>query len=295
MDTQSTVDQAPARPRAGAPGAAAERGANRRFGVALARAFGGAILFSFPLLMTMEMWWLGFYIDRLRLTLLLVVAVPLLIGLSYHAGFEETFHWQDTVLDAFVAYAVGGLAAALMLVLFAVITPGMSMDEIIGKVSLQAVPGSIGALLARSQLGGPKAQERAERPGARYGGELFLMAVGALFLAFNVAPTEEMVLIAYQMTVGHTVALALGSLLLMHAFVYALEFQGQVVIPPTTPAWSIFLRFTVVGYALALLISGYVLWTFGRTDGLSGTEVVRTAVVLGFPAALGAAAARLIL
>jgi uncharacterized membrane protein len=27
----------------------------------LARGLGGAILFALPLLMTMEMWWLGFY------------------------------------------------------------------------------------------------------------------------------------------------------------------------------------------------------------------------------------------
>ena len=35
--------------------------------IGVARAFGGAIFFSLPLLMTMEMWWLGFYMDRLRI------------------------------------------------------------------------------------------------------------------------------------------------------------------------------------------------------------------------------------
>jgi uncharacterized membrane protein len=56
-----------------------------------------------------------------------------------------------------------------------------------------------------------------------------------------------------------------------------------------------FLRFTVVGYALALLVSAYVLWTFGRYDsGAFGVHVME-AIVLGFPAALGAAAARLII
>ncbi len=45
--------------------------ANRRFFVDLVQAFGGAILFSFPMLMTMEMWWLGFYMDGLRRRFLL--------------------------------------------------------------------------------------------------------------------------------------------------------------------------------------------------------------------------------
>jgi uncharacterized membrane protein len=38
-----------------------------------------------------------------------------------------------------------------------------------------------------------------------------------------------------------------------------------------------------------------VLWTFGRTDAVAGPQVLMATVVLGFPAAVGAAAARLIL
>jgi uncharacterized membrane protein len=38
-----------------------------------------------------------------------------------------------------------------------------------------------------------------------------------------------------------------------------------------------------------------VLWTFGRLDGVSLQEVLSAAVVLGFPAAVGAAGARLII
>lgn len=38
---------------------ASERESDYRFFVGLARAFAGAVLFSLPLLMTMEMWWLG--------------------------------------------------------------------------------------------------------------------------------------------------------------------------------------------------------------------------------------------
>src|SRR4051812_3546043 len=57
----------------------ANRGDNRGTGSArqmlqgLARGLGGAILFALPLLMTMEMWWLGFYLSAWRLLLLTVV------------------------------------------------------------------------------------------------------------------------------------------------------------------------------------------------------------------------------
>ncbi|MGH9632183.1 MAG: TIGR02587 family membrane protein [Bryobacteraceae bacterium] len=269
---------------------------NRRFLIGLARAFGGAIIFSMPMLMTMEMWQLGFYMDRWRLCLFLLLNIPLLAGLSFFSGFEEVFKLRDEVVDAFVAYAVGFAASTAMLLLFAVVERGTTWNEMIGMISLQAVPASIGAVLARSLLKGSGEDDTEKKEAeAGYGGELFLMAVGALFLALNVAPTEEMVLIAHKMTEWHALASAAVSLLLMHAFVYAVEFKGQAHVPSETTFWSVFLHFTLAGYAIALLISLYVLWTFGRLEGLSTAEVAMTTIVLGVPAAIGAAAARLIM
>jgi putative integral membrane protein (TIGR02587 family) len=267
--------------------------AEKQFLIALARAFGGALLFALPLLMTMEMWALGSTMHPLRLALFLVMMFPLLGGLAYYAGFEESFDWQDMALNACVAWAVGFCAAALGLVLLAALRPGMSGDEMVGRVALQAVPASIGAMLARGQLGVREAE--VERRRRTYAGELFLAAAGALFMAFNVAPTEEVVRIAQMMTAWHAVALALLSLALMHAFVYAVEFRGQTRLAAGTAPWSEFLRLTVVAYAVALLVCLYVLWTFGRAAGLAWPELLLETVVLGFPAALGAAAARLIL
>lgn len=300
MKTDSIVNE-PIKKAAGEPGFQSDhrrgdelrsQGPNRKFAIGLARAFGGAIIFSLPMLMTMEMWYLGSYISDLRLALFLVLTIPLLIGLSHYIGFEDTFSFKDDALDAFVAYAVGFAAASVALLLFAVIQSGTALDEIVAKVAIQAVPGSIGAMLAQSQFG--RARKKKDRREG-YGYELFIMAVGALFLALNVAPTEEMVLIAQQMTDWHTLALALVSLLIMHAFVYSLEFSGTVAVPEGTPFWSVFLRFTVGGYAIALIISMYVLWTFGRADGVTLHQLITTVIVLGFPAGVGAAAARLIL
>jgi putative integral membrane protein (TIGR02587 family) len=276
-----------------APGAI-DLALERSFLRALARAFAGALIFGLPLLMTMEMWALGFYMEPLRLALFLLAMFPLLVGLAYYAGFEEGFDWRQFLLSACVAYAVAFVAAAAGLLLLGVLRPGMSLAEVVGKVALQAIPASIGAMLARSQLG-QRDEEEEERRRDTYGGELFLAAVGALFMAFNVAPTEEVVLIANMMTGWHALALIAVSLAVMHAFVYALEFRGQSSLHPDIGAWSEFLRLTVVAYALALLVCLYVLWSFGRTDGLAAGELLMQTVVLGFPAAIGAAAARLIL
>lgn len=263
------------------------------FGPGLGRAFAGAILFALPMMMTMEMWWLGFSMDRLRLALLLVLLFPLLVGISYLAGFRETSDLRADAVDALVAYAVGFVAPTAVLLLFNVLDLRGSLDEAVGQVAVQAVPGSMGALLARSQFGNEGGAEERTHPG--YAGELLLMVVGALFLSLNIAPTEEVLLLAYRMTDWHAAALALASLAIIHAFVYSVGFRGQADIPEGTPRWSVFFRFTVVGYALVLGVALYVLWTFGRTTGVSPAEVVTMAVVLGFPASVGAAAARLIL
>jgi putative integral membrane protein (TIGR02587 family) len=272
-----------------------------RFLVGLARGLAGALLFSIPMLMTMEMWFLGFYMDRERLLLLLVLNLPLLIGLSHRIGFERTATWRESARDAIVAYGMGVVASALILVLLGVIKFGMAPREWVGMVALQAVPASIGALLGRSQLSMQDEDDDgddsdpSQEASTGYLTELFMMAVGALFLSLNLAPTEEMILLAYKMTIWHALALMALSMMLMHGFVYALAFKGSHSLQEDTPVWHAFVRFTIPGYVVALAVSLYSLWTFGRLDDLGTAEAVLTLVVLGFPAAIGAAAARLIL
>jgi putative integral membrane protein (TIGR02587 family) len=260
----------------------------------LGRAFGGALIFGLPMLMTMELWQLGFAMDRGRLALLMVLAVPLLVGVAHRIGFEPSFGWREDLRDAFLAYGIGIGASAAILGVFGLLGPGMPADEMVGKVAVQSVPAALGALLGRSVLGGAHPGGDDPRALEGYFGALFLMLVGALFLGLNVAPTEEMVVISLLMTPWHSLALVALSVLLMHGFVFALGFRGAAP-RAAGPWWGSFVRFTLVGYALALAVSLYVLWTFGRTDDLGAAAIVMATVVLAFPAAIGAAAARLIL
>lgn len=266
---------------------------SRQFLRATARAFAGALIFVFPMLMTMEMWWLGFYMGRPQLLVFMLVSLPVLVGLSYYSGFEETFDWWEDVEDALVAFAIGATTTAVMLTLFGVLTWNMPWDMIVGTILVQTVPAAIGALLARKQMGSGTPDNEQKKKAVTYFGTMFLMAVGALFVAFNVAPTEEMILIAYKMTPWHGLVLMVASIIVLHAFVYTIGFYGEE--RHDGSFWNTFYHFTVAGYAVALLVSLFTLWVFGRTDGQSIAEIVMPMVVLGFPAALGAATARLIL
>ena len=270
--------------------------ANLDYLTSLARAAGGALLFVFPLLMTMEMWSLGHSMERWRLLVFIGSAGPMLLGLSYYAGFEPTFRLLDEVLDALAAYAVGMVVTLLSLFLLGQIDPGMTASEVVGKLAVCAIPASIGALVASKQLG-DREGENGRRPKEHIGypGQLFLMSVGAIFLAFSVAPTEEMVLIAYMMSPWQGLLLAAASILLLHGFVFGLGFPGQSERRGDHSPLRTLLIFTLPGYAIALLISLYCLWAFGRLQGLAPAEIAQMAVVLAFPAGLGAATARLVI
>lgn len=270
-----------------------------QFMIGLLRGSGGALIFGIPMLMTMELWFIGFYMPRERLLLLLLVNIPLLVVLARRIGFENTFSWREAVRDAMIAYALAILTSGLVLMLFGVLTADMPVREWVGKIALQSVPASIGAMLGRSQLGQADEEDDAEETGGTmttgYAGELFMMAIGALFLCLNVAPTEEIILISFKMSPWHALAAIAASLVIMHGFVYAVSFRGTHQLAEHMPAWHALIRFTFPGYIVACIISLYVLWTFGRLDDTSWTQVMMSMVVLNVPGSLGAAAARLIL
>ncbi|MFC7380061.1 TIGR02587 family membrane protein [Brevundimonas sp. GCM10030266] len=254
----------------------------------LGRAFAGALLFSIPLLMTMEMWRQGVAMDRGRLLLFVSAGLPLLYGLATYAGFDRRRGAVNDLLDTGAALLVGGLTAGLLLTLFGILD-WRAPHDVVGILALQSIPAAMGALLARRQLSADGG-EGGEETNA-YGGELFLMAAGALFLALNIAPTEEMSVISYKTTTWHALVLMLVSIAVLHGLVFSAGFAGQEDADHPRRA---LLDFTLPGYGIALLVSLFVLFVFGRIEGHSLPGVLHTTVILGFPASIGAAAARLL-
>lgn len=254
----------------------------------LGRAFGGALLFALPLLMTMEMWERGAELEPWRLLVFLLAGLPLLFGLAHYAGFSNRRGLVNNLLDVAGALFVAAVTAGGLLALLGALEFG-NPRAIAGQLTLQLVPAAMGALIARKQLAGSQDDEDVRQ--GDYAGELFLMMAGALYLGLNLAPTEEMQLIAYR--VGPVAALGVMalSITLLHLIVFEVGFAGQE--EKESPLGA-FLHFSVPGYALCLLSSAGVLGLFGANDGHGLAAIVGNTVVLGFPAALGAAAARLL-
>ncbi len=266
---------------------------NGKYAVALSRAFAGALIFSLPLLLTMEMWWLGFYLEPWRLIQFTLADVLILYGLSKVAGFEESHNWVDDILDAFAAYFVAATTAAAILWLIGAIRPHMTAGEIAGMIAVQAVPASFGAMIGAKLLGEGEEIEEAERWRDSYLGQLFLFLAGALFLSFTVAPTEEVMLVAFQINPWQSLLTVFISIGLLHAILYVVHFHGQEKRFSSSPGTAL-LGHTLPGYSIAVLTSLAILWSFGRLDGLDIGTGAMVAVVLAFPASIGAGIARIV-
>ena len=258
--------------------------------IGIGRAIGGALIFSLPMMMTMEMWEIGFSIEPFHLMVLILFSLPLWVGVSSIVGFEETKTIGDDVLDVLVAYAIGFVTSAIVLVSLGIITRATGPGEIFSMLLLQSVPASLGALLARSLIG--SSSELKFDPG--YHHELIILITGSLFLAFNLTPTEEIVVISYKMHYWHMCLLIVFTLILMQMFTISNPDVSPDSLKYWRTHWDLFVRFTSTGYVLAFAVSFFMLWVLGRADGESVDNIINTALVLSFPAGIGAAAARLI-
>lgn len=264
---------------------------NRDYAVALGRAFAGAVVFGLPLLMTMEMWGLGHALPPGMLLQFSLANLVMLFGLSKVAGFEESHRSLDDILDALAAYGVGVLVAIAGLGLIGVIGPHSGSSEAVGKIAIQAVPASFGAMVGARIMGDDQV-ERGEQWRDAYSGQLFLFGAGALYLSFTIAPTEEVLLISFQVTPWHGLALVLSSIMLLHLILQVVGVgegsrRGGV-------GRAMLFRQTLPAYAIAALVAAYVLSTFGSLSGLDWPHMVMAVTVLALPASIGAAVARVL-
>ena len=277
------------------------RDAWAREGTRFARAFSGAFLFGVPLLLTMEMWWIGASLPPWKLLAFLACAFLANLGLAHISGFKEG---GRTLLadaeEAVESLAVGIAGAGIVLLVLARIGPGEPLYSSVGQIALQAIPLSIGASLANAVLVAKGQTRTGDRPAARAGAwraaltDLGASAVGALFIAFNIAPTEEVEMLALELSAGHRVALILLSLAAAYGIVFASGFgrheeRRAQPGPFQQPATE-----TALSYVVALSVSFTVLFLLDKVQpGVPPSDVLARTIVLAFPASIGGAAGRL--
>lgn len=264
-----------------------------------ARGIAGGLLFSLPLLYTMEVWWAGFSSQPSRLLAYFAAGFLLLFGYNRYSGLREDASWLEVGFEAVEEMGIGLLISAFLLWLLGQINGEMPLCEIVGKVVVEGVTVAIGVSVGSAQLGGDGQGDQgmsASEKGNSLRGHLALAACGAVLFASNVAPTEEVVVIAIEASRWKILALSLLSLALCALVLFYSDFRGaEQAHPRDERGWLTVVSRTVLNYAVALASSAFILWFFGRFAGASLPVGVAQTVVLGVAGVLGASAGRLLL
>ncbi|HVF32722.1 MAG TPA: TIGR02587 family membrane protein [Acidimicrobiales bacterium] len=257
----------------------------------------GGMLFGIPLLYTMEVWWVGGSTTPTAMLAVLAVTFAIVLLLNRTSGFRSTrdVRLSDALKDSLEALAIGILCVLAVLVIIREITSDTPRREALGKVAYEGAPFVIGVgmashFLRKGRTEGDDGESAINATLADVGATL----LGALFVALNIAPTDEVRLILAAMSPAWVVAAALTSLVLSYAIVFEAGFSKQdrrraqpgMMQHPVTETFAC--------YLLALLASAAMLWFFQRwTFGDPFDLVLQQTVVLGLPATIGGAAGRL--
>ena len=268
-------------------------GSLREYGRGLA----GGLIFSLPLLYTMEVWWAGFIARPGRMLIYLLAVFLLLLGYNRYAGLRRDASWKEVAIDSVEELGLGVIIAAIALYAIGRIGPHTTLDEALGMIAIEAGIGAIGVSIGTAQLGTGDTDDEGmgdEEGEVHFGGQLVITLCGGVLFAANVAPTDEILMIAAESSEARLLLVVAFSLAIGALVLYYADFARASRYSPTETHWQAFAG-TIITYAAALLASAAILWFFGRFDGQGLPVVIAETIVLGFPATLGASAGRLLL
>ena len=269
----------------------------------LVRGASGGMLFGIPLFYTVEVWWIGAATTPTTMMVVLVVTFVFLVLLVHGAGFHRSreLRFSDVSIAAVEALALGVVSATVVLLLLRELTLDTPLGEGLGKIIYEAAPFAIGVAAARHVFnhGRDESKDTPSRAEKRDGwsgtlADLGATFVGSVFIAFNIAPTEEIPMLAAATSPPALLAVMAASLVISYGIVYEADFGDQqsrreqqgILQHPVTE--------TMAAYLTALAGSALMLLFFRNVElGDPGPHLISHVVLLGLPAAVGGAAGRL--
>jgi putative integral membrane protein (TIGR02587 family) len=245
---------------------------------------------------TIEVWHLAVEISTVHLVGFVVVGLALVVPVTRAVGFREGDGEgpgtpdRSPVWVEFAEVVFQGLFAGYgMLLLLGVLDLRLPVSTVVRAGLVQVVPLAFGAALANELLSG----EQDEIPEASFPRSLGVFATGAVFLAAPIAPTEEVGVLALEAGWLRLGAVLLVSLLMTYLVLYELEFRGQSA-RLNDGSWWWQLGQACMVYAVGLAVAVGLLLAIGDVNGDPFPIWVQKSIVLGFPAAVGTSAARVV-
>lgn len=270
----------------------------------------GGFLFGIPLLYTMEVWFIGSYGEPPILLGIIAITFFVVFLLNRVEGFRsqevETESLIDAIAESIETLAIGFVCATVIMIVLQEINLQTPLVEGLGKVVFEAVPFSFGVALSRSILSGDRYtnsnsnQSQSPRKGkkriiwADTLTDLSGTILGALFVAFSIAPTDEVAMLAAPATPPWLLLIIFTSLIITYLIVFASGFTNQT---KRRQQQGIFQRpesETLAYYLVSLFASALMLWFFQRLAFDDPWSLwMRYSIVLSLPASIGGAAGRL--
>lgn len=261
----------------------------------------GGFLFSLPLLFTMEVWWAGYIANYLSLIIYIFFTFLLLLGYNRFAGMRQDSTFKEVVIDSVEEMGLGLILSTVILWLIGRVEfYSMSVEEIIGKVTVEAMTVAIGISIGTAQLSSEnddrnRGMKESDTDHKSLGKFTVLSICGGVIVGGNLAPTEEIVMIAVEISAFKAFLLVLSALFLSALVFFFIDFKGTGSPGSSGKKVQNIVLQTSFIYMVSFSLSAIILYFFGRFHGNSFDASVFMIVVLTLPTTLGASAGRLLI
>jgi putative integral membrane protein (TIGR02587 family) len=258
-----------------------------------------------------EVWGIGSSTPPSWLLIALAITFVVVYLLNQTEGFRKNTRIQpiDAAMETIESMAIGIVCALIALVLLRRITLDTPLTEMLGKLIFEGIPFSFGVALARSTLSrGPSSKRRVQRDASRRVtplsqlrlsatlADLDATLIGSLIIGFNIAPTEEITILATSIPPPWLLLIVVASLLISYTIVFASGFTNQTERRQQQGLFQRPLSETLISYLVSLLASALMLWFFQQLSWENPwQEWLSDTLVLGLPAAIGGAAGRIVI
>ena len=269
----------------------------------------GGFLFGIPLLYTMEVWFIGSFIKPPFLLIILLVTFIIILLLNQIEGFrpQESATLPGAIAETIETLAIGMVCACLMLIILERIDFQTPLLEILGKIVFEGVPFSLGVTFSRSLLTGDNdgdSQQQESTDSVENNeqkvfwkdtlADFSATLTGALFIAFSIAPTDEITVLAASASPLRLLIIITTSLIVSYGIVFASSITNYQYRRQQQGLFQTPQSETIISYLISLLSGMLMLWFFQKiTLGDPWFVWLRYSIILALPASIGGAAGRL--
>ncbi|WP_017314590.1 TIGR02587 family membrane protein [Mastigocladopsis repens] len=271
----------------------------------------GGFLFGIPLLYTMEVWWIGSLAKPSMIILAIALMFLVIFLLNRTEGFRRSRRHSPpygAVTDTVEAIAIGLTCSAFMLLLLQEVTSESPLQEALGKIVFESVPFTLGVALANQFLGDTRDGNAQGRTGGeashkstknpdelhRTLADIGATLIGATVIAFNIAPTDEIPMLAAAVSPPWLLAIIATSVLISYGIVFEAGFSDQQKRRQQQGIFQRPISETVMSYLVSLLAAAFMLWFFQKLTFSDPWAIwLEQSLILGLPATIGGAAGRL--